>query len=124
MSKEKPNEDPRQQTDWKNTKQTDQPWKGPVEREQRNEDRIDLEKWHNTNTTLTGRWIARRTTIGCVRFSSAPCFHKRCYSRVADTAQIGSGNLPASKARGPIYYPIAIAKTLAALARICTARAT
>lgn len=50
MSKEKPNEDPRQHTDWKNTKQTDQPWKGPVEREQRNEDRIDLEKWHDTNT--------------------------------------------------------------------------
>ena len=50
MSKEKPNEDSRQHTDWKNTKQTDQPWKGPVEREQRNEDRIDLEKWHDTNT--------------------------------------------------------------------------
>jgi hypothetical protein len=50
MNKEKPNEDPRQQTDWKNTKQTDQPWKGPVEREPRNEDRIDLEKWHDTNT--------------------------------------------------------------------------
>ena len=28
MSKEKPNDDPPQQTDWKNTKQTDQPWKG------------------------------------------------------------------------------------------------
>src|SRR5712664_2768169 len=24
----------------------------------------------------------RRTTIGCVRFSSTPCFHKRCYSRI------------------------------------------
>src|SRR4030088_1346549 len=35
MSKEKPNDDPRQQTDWKNTKQTDQPWKGPVEKEQK-----------------------------------------------------------------------------------------
>ena len=50
MSKEKPNEDPRRQTDWKKTKQTDRPWKGPVEREQRNEDRIDLEKWHDTDT--------------------------------------------------------------------------
>jgi hypothetical protein len=30
MSKEKPNDDPRRQTDWKNTKQTDEPWKGPV----------------------------------------------------------------------------------------------
>src|ERR1700675_1313493 len=57
MSKEKPNEDPRQQTDWKNTKQTDQPWKGPVEREPRNEDRIDLEKWHDTNT----HWPAGRS---------------------------------------------------------------
>ncbi|MEA2830524.1 MAG: hypothetical protein QOF22_1272 [Bradyrhizobium sp.] len=51
MSKEKPNDDPRQQTDWKNTKQTDQPRKGPVEKEQKNEDAdIDLEKWHETKT--------------------------------------------------------------------------
>jgi len=50
MSKEKPNDDPRRQTDWKNTKQTDQPWKGPVEKEQRSDDKIDLEKWHDTNT--------------------------------------------------------------------------
>jgi hypothetical protein len=34
MSKERANDDPRQQTDWKNTKQTDQPWKGPTEKEQ------------------------------------------------------------------------------------------
>jgi hypothetical protein len=51
MSKEKPNDDPRRQTDWKNTKQTDQPWKGPVEKEQRpNGPPPDLEKWHETNT--------------------------------------------------------------------------
>ncbi len=35
MSREKPNDDPRQRTDWKNTKQTDEPWKGPVEKEQK-----------------------------------------------------------------------------------------
>jgi hypothetical protein len=28
MSKETPNDHPRQRTDWKNTKQTDEPWKG------------------------------------------------------------------------------------------------
>jgi hypothetical protein len=50
MSKEKPNGDPRRETDWKNTKQTDRPWKGPVEKEQSNDDKIDLEKWHDTNT--------------------------------------------------------------------------
>jgi hypothetical protein len=51
MSKEKPNDDPRQRTDWPNTKQTDQPWKGQVEKEQKNKDGdIDLEKWHDTNT--------------------------------------------------------------------------
>jgi hypothetical protein len=51
MSKEKPNDDPRQQTDWENTKQTDQPWKGQVEKEQKNDDAdIDLEKWHQTKT--------------------------------------------------------------------------
>jgi hypothetical protein len=27
----------------------------------------------------------RRTTIGCVRFFSAHCFQKPCYSRIADT---------------------------------------
>jgi hypothetical protein len=37
MSKETPKSDPRQQTDWNNTRQTDQPWKGPVEKEQKNE---------------------------------------------------------------------------------------
>jgi hypothetical protein len=51
MSKENPNDDPRQRTDWKNTKQTDEPWKGQVEKEQKNTDGdIDLEKWHDTNT--------------------------------------------------------------------------
>ena len=35
MSQEKPNNDPRRQTDWKNTKQTDEPWKGPIEKEQK-----------------------------------------------------------------------------------------
>ena len=51
MSKEKPNEDPRRQTDWKNTKQTDEPWNGPVEKEQKpGGPPPDLEKWHDTNT--------------------------------------------------------------------------
>jgi hypothetical protein len=52
MSKERPNDDPRQRTDWKTTKQTDQPWKGPVEKEQRtgSVDEADLERWQDTNT--------------------------------------------------------------------------
>jgi hypothetical protein len=51
MSKEKPNDDPRQETDRENTKQTDQPWKGQVENEQKNEGtEIDLEKWQKSNT--------------------------------------------------------------------------
>src|SRR6266700_5249880 len=43
----------------------DRPWKGPVEREQRNEDRIDLEKWHDTNTywPLDRRAAAARTAL-------------------------------------------------------------
>jgi hypothetical protein len=32
MSKETPQDDPRQQTDWKNTKQTDEHWKGQSRR--------------------------------------------------------------------------------------------
>jgi hypothetical protein len=51
MSKENPNDDPRQKTDAKNTKQTDEPWKGPVEKDQKPSDsKPDLEKWHDTNT--------------------------------------------------------------------------
>jgi hypothetical protein len=48
--RETPLDDPRQKTDWPHTKQTDKPWKGPVEKEQRNYHDIDLEKWHETNT--------------------------------------------------------------------------
>jgi hypothetical protein len=49
--RETPLDDPRQKTDWPNTKQTDEPWKGPTEKEQRNDDgHVDIEKWHRTNT--------------------------------------------------------------------------
>jgi hypothetical protein len=51
MSKETPKDDPRQATDSKNTKQTDRPWDGPVEKEQkRTGPPPDLEKWQETNT--------------------------------------------------------------------------
>jgi hypothetical protein len=50
-SKEKPTNDPRQQTDWKSTKQTDKPWKWPIEKEQQGGARKeDLERWKDTNT--------------------------------------------------------------------------
>ena len=39
----------------------------------------------------------RHTTIGCVRFPSARCSHKRCYSRIVDTTRTGSGSLSVSK---------------------------
>jgi transposase len=42
-------------------------------------------------------------TIGCVLFSSAPCFHKRCYSRIVHTTRTGSGSLPASKEHGRTF---------------------
>jgi len=45
MSKEKPTDDPRQQTDWRSHKQTDKPWKGNPEKEQRpGPSKPDLEK--------------------------------------------------------------------------------
>ncbi len=52
MSREKPNGDPREKTDTKSFKQTDEPWKQPVEKEQspEREGKPDLEKWHKTNT--------------------------------------------------------------------------
>jgi hypothetical protein len=49
--REAPNVDPRQQSDWKTTKQTDQPWQGNPEKDQLAPDReIDLEKWQKSNT--------------------------------------------------------------------------
>ncbi len=65
----------------------------------------------------------RRTTIGFVRFSSAPCFHKQCYSRIVDTTQTGSGNSLASKERGQTFRRSEIAKTISALSRIYLYRA-
>jgi hypothetical protein len=51
MSKETPADDPRQQTDWKSTKQTDKPWKGNPEKEQqRGGPAPDLEEWERSNT--------------------------------------------------------------------------
>ncbi|MDP1865479.1 MAG: hypothetical protein Q8L13_03920 [Bradyrhizobium sp.] len=44
-------DDPGEKTDWPTTKQTDEPWKGNPEKEQRNKGAtIDLEKWQETNT--------------------------------------------------------------------------
>ena len=51
MSKETPKDDPRQRTDWPSTKQSDEPWKGSTEKEQKpGSEKIDLEKSHDTNT--------------------------------------------------------------------------
>lgn len=51
MSKETLADDPRQQTDKGSISQTEKPWKGNPEKEQRNGDNeIDLEKWQRTNT--------------------------------------------------------------------------
>jgi hypothetical protein len=51
MSQTKPNDDPRQRTDWKTTKQTDEPWKGSREKEQQGgAEKEDLERWQKTNT--------------------------------------------------------------------------
>ena len=51
MSKETPKDDPRQRTDEGSHSQTDKPWKGNPEKEQRNDDtKIDLEKWHKSGT--------------------------------------------------------------------------
>jgi hypothetical protein len=49
MSKETPNDDPRK-NETPNTKQTDKPWKGNPEKEQRNNADIDLEEWQKSNT--------------------------------------------------------------------------
>jgi hypothetical protein len=53
MSKETPKTDPRERTDWGSPKQTDKPWKGNPEKEQRNDDTkpdLDIEKWQESST--------------------------------------------------------------------------
>ena len=50
--RENPKDDPRRQNDWKNTRQTEQPWKGNPEKDQVSPERKkpDLEKWQESNT--------------------------------------------------------------------------
>lgn len=51
MSKETPKDDPRQRTDAKTHRQTDEPWKGNPEKEQASHaEKDDLERWHKSNT--------------------------------------------------------------------------
>ena len=51
MSKETPQDDPRKQTDWASSKQTDKPWQGNPEKEQKpGGPRPDLEKWQESGT--------------------------------------------------------------------------
>jgi hypothetical protein len=51
MSKERPTDDPRDRNDWGSHSQTNKPWKGNPEKEQRpDEPELDLEKWHESGT--------------------------------------------------------------------------
>ena len=51
MSKERPNDDPRNQNDWGSHRQTDKPWKEKPEKDQRSGPvKPDLEQWQETNT--------------------------------------------------------------------------
>jgi hypothetical protein len=51
MSKETPKDDPRQKGDGGSLKQTDQPWKGNPEKEQRSgTKKSDPDLWQETNT--------------------------------------------------------------------------
>jgi len=51
MSKEQPTDDPRQQNDWGLRTQTDKPWKGNPEKEQRSGGgKPDLERLHESKT--------------------------------------------------------------------------
>jgi hypothetical protein len=73
-----------------------------------------------------GPWPSRpvkRTTIGCVRFSSARCFHKRCCSQIVDATRIGSGSLPVGKEHGETFRRNETVTTRSASARICIVRA-
>jgi hypothetical protein len=51
MSKETPSDDRREQTDWGSAKQTDKPWKGVTEKEQKSgTKKSDPDRWQESNT--------------------------------------------------------------------------
>ena len=53
MSKETPQDDPRQESDWKPSKGTDKPWKDPNQASQNPGEepaKPDLEKWNDSKT--------------------------------------------------------------------------
>ena len=52
MSRERPTDDPRERTDEGSMRQTNEPWKGPVEKEQapKGVEKSDLERWQKSNT--------------------------------------------------------------------------
>ncbi len=51
MSKETPKDDPRKRTDGGSASQTEEPWKGNPEKEQRSgTKKSDPDKWQETNT--------------------------------------------------------------------------
>ena len=67
MSKETPKDDPRQQTDWGSHKQTDKPWKGNPEKEQRSgTKKSDPDKWQENVYALSSATMGlpRATTQG------------------------------------------------------------
>lgn len=50
MSKETPKDDPRDRTDWRSSSQTDKPWMGNPEKEQRSgTQKSDPDKWQETS---------------------------------------------------------------------------
>lgn len=51
--RETPKDDPREQSDWSNYRQTDKPWQGNPEKDQIAPDRpdLDLEKWQRSKTS-------------------------------------------------------------------------
>jgi hypothetical protein len=50
VSKETPKDDPRDRTDWRSSSQTDKPWMGNPEKEQRSgTQKSDPDKWQETS---------------------------------------------------------------------------
>jgi hypothetical protein len=80
MSGEMLKNDPRQATHWKNSKQTDEPWKGPVEKEQKPGGLPpDLEKWQETNTHKV------RGSCGIRSLFAPSCSSRPSFSKSKDT---------------------------------------
>jgi hypothetical protein len=94
MSKE--TDDTRQKADGGSLKQTDKPWKGPPEKEQKPSDHTpDIEKWQETHThqreaKIGGKQAGRRQGAGAVKKSFGIKRHRYARNSKGVCGEVGT----------------------------------